>query len=300
MNPRPVLVVGDIAVDVVALMAGPLAAASDSAARIRYAGGGAGANVAAWLASLGVPVLLAGRVGADAAGRQALGELAAAGVELAVATDSTEATGTVIVLVDADGERSMIPDRGANRALETTDLRADLVGRAGHLHLSGYPLLDERSSAAALAVLDLARRHGLTISLDPASVAPLVEFGPDRFLAATAGADLMLPNEAEARLLGGSSDPTEAALRLARSYGAVVVSCGAAGAVWATGETSGHVAAVATNVVDTTGAGDAFTAGLLARWRTGVPITECVSAALATAARAVTRLGARPTGRDKP
>lgn len=300
MKQGPILVVGDIAVDVVAVLAGPLAAASDSAARIRYAGGGAGANVAAWLAALGVPVLLAGRVGADAAGGQALGELAAAGVDLAVATDAIEATGTVIVLVDTDGERSMIPDRGANRALQATDLPAGLVGRAGHLHLSGYPLLDDRSSPAALAVLDLARRQGLTISLDPASVAPLVEFGPDRFLAATAGADLLLPNEPEARLLAGSSDPTQAALTLARSYGAVVVSCGAAGAVWAKGDLSGHVPAARARVVDTTGAGDAFTAGLLARWRTGAPIADYVAAAVRTAARAVTRLGARPAERDEP
>lgn len=300
MKPGPILVVGDIAVDVVAVLAGPLTAASDTAARIRYTGGGAGANVAAWLAALGVPVLLAGRVGRDAAGRQALDQLAAAGVEFAGATDPTEATGTVIVLVDADGERSMIPDRGANRALTPADLPAGLVRRAGHLHLSGYPLLDDRSSPAALAALDLGRRHGLTISVDPASVAPLVEFGPDRFLAATAGADLLLPNESEARLLGGSGDPTEAAVTLARSYGAVVVSCGAAGAVWAEGHSTGHVPAAAARVVDTTGAGDAFTAGLLARWRTDVPLAECVAAAVRTATRAVTRLGARPAPREEP
>lgn len=294
MTPGPVLVVGDIAVDVVAVLAGPLAVASDSAARIRYAGGGAGANVAVWLATLGVPVTLAGRVGADSAGARALADLTAAGVALAVSSDPDEPTGTVIVLVDPGGERSMIPDRGANRALAPTDVPVGLFAGARHLHLSGYPLLDGRSHDAALAALQRAREHGLTVSVDPASVAPLVEFGPERFLSLTAGTDLLLPNEAEAQLLAGEPDTAVAAHRLADSYGAVVISCGAAGAVWAWDGRSGHVPAVNTEVVDTTGAGDAFTAGLLAGWRSGASLPECVAAAVQTAARAITQVGARP------
>ncbi|MBA2414511.1 MAG: sugar kinase [Geodermatophilaceae bacterium] len=289
-----VVVVGDIAVDVVATMSAPVARGSDSPARIRYAAGGAGANVAAWLADLDVSVALIGRVGADDAGRSCLAGLTAAGVQVVVAIDPEATTGTVIVLVDPDGERSMIPDRGANLRLEPADVDERFFARGIHLHLSGYPLLDAGSRAAALHALALARGAGMTISVDPASTAPILAFGTDRFLAATEGVDLLLPNRAEAELLTGREDSGAAAVELARRYGAVVVTCGAQGAVWAAGGESGLVPALPARVVDTTGAGDAFTAGLLASWLAAQPLPDCVLAGTRAAARAVGLVGAQP------
>lgn len=302
MTGRPadrVVVLGDIAVDVVAMMTGPMVAGSDNPARIRYAGGGAGANVASWLAVLGVPVTLIGRVGADAAGQEALADLAVAGVELAVTVDPDEATGTVVVLVDALGERSMLPDRGANRAVVPADLPTHLFSAGAHLHLSGYLLLDPASADAALAALALARAAGLSVSVDPASTGPLQAFGVDRFVTATDGASLLLPNEAEAILLSGSPDAVSAATALTSAYGAVLVSCGADGAVWA-GDDGSHGAtpAFSAEVVDTTGAGDAFTAAVLAAWRRGRSLADCARAGVRTAAIAVSAAGARPPARE--
>lgn len=289
-----VVVIGDIVVDVVATMSGPVAAGSDSPARIRYAAGGSGANVAAWLAELEVPVALIGRVGADDAGRRCLDELRGAGIHLAVAVDPDAPTGTVIVLVDADGERSMIPDRGANLRLGVADVEGRLFAPGTHLHLSGYPLLDAGSRAAAVHALGLARDVGMTISVDPASTAPIRAYGAERFLAATEGADLLLPNLMEAELLTGCSDPLTAAGELATRYCAAVVTCGARGAVWAAGESSGRVSAQPADAVDTTGAGDAFAAGLLASWLAGRPLPECVQAGTRAAARAISVVGAQP------
>lgn len=289
-----VVVLGDIAVDVVAAMSAPVAPGSDSSAQIRYTTGGAGANVAAWLADLTVPVSLIGRVGADDAGRRCLAELTDAGVRLAVAIDPVATTGTVIVLVGPDGERSMIPDRGANLLLQPSDVEERLFRPGGHLHLSGYPLLDRESQPAAFHALALARGVGMTISVDPASTAPLHAFGTDRFLAATSGADLLLPNRAEAELLTGRGDPLAAAAELARRYGAVVVTCGARGAVWARGGETGRVAAPPIDVLDTTGAGDAFAAGLLGSLMNSRPLPDCVRAGTVAAARAVAFVGAQP------
>lgn len=292
---RRVLVVGDLAVDVVALLAGPLATDSDTAARISYAGGGAGANVAAGLATLDVPVTLVTRVGDDALGRQSLADLAAIGVDLAVPLDATTATGTVIVLVDPDGERSMVPDRGANRLLDPADLPDELMATATHLHLSGYVLLDHRSEPAAQHALARARAHGLTVSVDPASAAPLAAYGPDRFLTATAGADLLLPNAVEARLLAGTADVAAAARILAERYADVVVSCGRDGAIWASGGRTGRVPAPPVAVVDTTGAGDAFTAAVVAAWLGGAGLLLAAEAGVRSGAAAVGRPGARPS-----
>ncbi|MGI8691858.1 MAG: carbohydrate kinase family protein [Geodermatophilaceae bacterium] len=290
-----VVVLGDLVVDVVATMSAPVAAGSDSPARIRYAAGGAGANVATWLAGLGVPVSLIGRVGADDAGRRCLAAVATAGVHVAVAVDDDATTGTVIVLVDPDGERSMIPDRAANLRLCPEDVDGGLFTPGAHLHLSGYPLLDQSSSAAACHALLLARRAGMTVSVDPASTAPLHACGVDRFLDLTEGVDLLLPNRAEAQLLTGWSDPLAAAEWLAHRYGAVVVTCGSDGAIWASNGEKGQVPAQPARVVDTTGAGDAFAAGLLAAKVMSQPLPDCVRAGTVAAARAVGIVGAQPS-----
>ncbi|CAN5285112.1 sugar kinase [soil metagenome] len=287
-----VLVLGDVNMDVVAVLAAAIQPGTDTPAAIRCTAGGAGANVASWLASLGVDVTLIGRVGDDDAGRRCIGELNAVRTVLSIDPDAP--TGSVVVLVDPTGERSMLCDRGANLRLTPGDLPAELFQAGAHLHLSGYTLLHERPRPAALRALTLARVAGMTISVDPASTAPLAAYGPDRFRAETTGADLLLPNLAEARLLSGVQDPAGAAWALASGYGAVVVSCGADGAVWAAGEETGRAAAEPLEVVDTTGAGDAFTAGLLAAWLDSTPLSECVWRATRTAARAVTGIGAGP------
>ena len=285
------VVVGDLATDVVAVLSGEPAPGSDRPATIRSRGGGAGANVAAHLAVLGVPVVLAGCVGDDAAGTALVAELRAAGVRTAVRTVPGAASGTIVSLVEPDGQRSMLADRGAN-----LDLRADDVpppGPGGHLHLSGYTLLHERPRAAGLAALAAARAAGCTVSVDPASTGPLTASGVERWRADTAGIDLLVPNADEARLLSGCADVTEAARALAGRHRAVAVTLGADGALWAAGSTLVHRPAHPADVVDTTGAGDAFTAGLLSVWLTGGEPAAALDAGLARAAVVVGRPGAR-------
>jgi ribokinase len=289
-----VVVVGDVCTDVVALLAGAPAPGSDRPAAITTRGGGAGANVAAHLAALGTPVVLAGCVGDDLPGQALCRDLAAAGVTLAVRTVPGRATGTIISLVEPGGERSMLADRGANLDLQPDDVPPPPPG--GHLHLSGYTLLDGRSRSAGLAALAAARAAGCTVSVDPASTGPLAAYGVDRWLADTATATLLLPNADEARLLTGCADPAAAARALARSHSVVVVSLGAEGALWAAGDVLVHRPAHPAAVVDTTGAGDAFTAGVLSVWSASGSRPDPVAAleaGLKRAAGVVGRPGAR-------
>ena len=292
-----VVVVGDVNTDVVVVLEGEPAPGSDRPATIRSRGGGAGANVAVHLARLGVPVALAGCVGDDPAAAGLREELTAAGVRLALRTVPGAATGTVVSLVEPGGQRSMLADRGANLALAPEDIPPPASG--GHLHLSGYTLLDPGPRAAGMAALAAAVAAGCTVSVDPASTGPLARYGVDRWSADTAAATVLLPNADEARLLTGCTDPTAAALALAARHEVVAVSLGADGAVWASGTTVVHRPAHPTLVVDTTGAGDGFTAGLLAAWLRarqggGEPDPVAVlDAGLARAADVVRQPGAR-------
>jgi sugar/nucleoside kinase (ribokinase family) len=207
-----------------------------------------------------------------------------------VERDPRRPTGTCIVLVHPGGERTMVPDPGANDALAVADLPD-----GAHLHLTGYTFLREGSRAAGLAALALARERGIPVSVDPSSAAPLAAVGARAFLEWVAGAHVLLPNADEAQALTGEADPVRAARELARRAGGeVVVTLGAGGALWTDGDDVVRAAAQPARAVDSTGAGDAFAAGLLAaRLRGGTP-AAALAAGCALAARAVAVPGARP------
>jgi len=289
-----VVVVGDLMVDVVAWASAPLAHASDTPAQITTHPGGGGANVAARLAEAGVTTLLVARAGNDPSGRAAVEDLRAAGVRTNVAVDPLRPTGTCVVIVEPDGERTMLPDRGANGALTPADLPVEELRSATHLHLSGYTLLDPGSRAAGLVALEHARAAGASVSVDPASAAPLRGAGARAFLGWIRKADVLLPNLEEAAVLTGAPDPEAAAWALARDHTEVVITLGAAGAMWSDGEQVVRAEAAAAQApVDTTGAGDAFTAGWLAARLGGAEPAEALAAANELAARTLRRAGAR-------
>lgn len=291
MTTARVLVVGDAGVDVLVRHAGPIVPGDDSPALIRTALGGAGANTATWLAHLGVDTTLVGRIGDDPAGRQVLGGLTTAGVRAAMAVDPDVATCCVVVLVAPNGQRTMLPDRGAAGRLHPDDLDPTLLAGAAHLHLSGYVLLQESTRAAGLATLAAARAAGLRTSVDPQSAALIGD--RDAFLAAVRGVDLLLPNADELAALTGSTDPASAA-RLLDVVGAVAVTSGVDGAAWV--DHHGLIAVPATNTacVDSTGAGDAFNAGVIAALLTSSSTVDAVRAGVAAGAAAIGVEGGQP------
>lgn len=296
------MVVGDVVTDIVAVLAAPVAPGSDTHADVRLTGGGQAANTAAWLGWQGVPVTFVGAVGDDEAGEARVSELVAAGVRCAVRRLPGVPTGTVIVLAHA-GERSMITDRGANLRLAPEDIDAALADApdAAHLHLSGYTLLDRASRAAGRHALAAARRRGLTTSVDAASAEPLRQVGAAAFLQWIRGVDLLLANSDEAAALTGTElhadrpSAVERARALRGVAGNVVIKRGGEGVVWA--EPNGVVTELPARrvpVVDATGAGDAFAAGLLAAWVGGATPAAALRHASELGARAVATVGARP------
>ncbi|MBA3340077.1 MAG: sugar kinase [Geodermatophilaceae bacterium] len=291
---QDVLVVGDANLDVLVAPERPIEHGTDVPAEIRLRPGGAGANVALGLARLGVSTTLAGCIGATDAGA-VIRPLDNAGVQLALRAVSDARTGAVVAIIGAHGERSMASDRGANLALREADLGPDLIGAHRHLHISAYSMFDPDTGAAVCTAIDRAKALGVTVSVDPASVAPLRAHGLAKFLADIAGVELLLPNTDEALALSGQSDVESAARHLALAFPVVATTCGPHGAVWADQKrVLAQPASVAPGpIVDTTGAGDAFTAGLLAAWLAdGTPI-ECLDAGQRAAAQVVRRWGAQ-------
>ena len=262
------VVLGDLMVDVVTRTSGPLARGSDTPAQVSMGGGGSGANVAAWAAWLGAPVALVCRVGDDHRGQRAVAELREAGVDVHATVDRERPTGTCVVLVEPGGERTMLPDPGAN------DGPLGPVPAGRHLHVVGYALLRDGPRESALAAIEQARATGMTVSVDPSSWALLY---PD----AIPAVDLMLPNEQEAELAGIAPE--------------VVTKLGSGGARWSDGFDTIAVPAEPVDVVDTTGAGDAFAAGFLTARFDGADPRAALEAGCRVAARAVAQVGARPS-----
>jgi ribokinase len=287
---------GDLMVDVVARLFGPLAEGSDSPGVISYVGGGSAANTAAWLTRVGVDSVFIGSIGDDPAGQGQLESLHALGVDVRFRVDRIRPTGTCLVLVAPTGERTMVPDPGANLSLMEHDVPTDEFRAGDHLHVSGYALLRD-SRDAAVHAMKAARATGMTISVGAASSAPLTLAGPEVFLGLLPNDVLLFANESEAAVLtGASGSSADLARALAGPDRQVVVTAGSGLAAWSDGSEVTTLAAepLERPELDTTGAGDAFTAGFLAaRGRDALPVV-CLRDGHTLAAAACRTKGGRP------
>jgi sugar/nucleoside kinase (ribokinase family) len=277
--------IGDVMLDVIVRLEEPLAVGDDVRARTRTGAGGQAANVAAWAASLGAQARCIAKRGDDAAGELVARELDEHGVEL-VGPVAAGPTGVVVSLVGADGERSMASDRGVAPSLEPDELDGDWL-RCDVLHVSGYALLREPISHAALLAATLARERGARVSVDVAAWTEIRAFGPVRFreLLDTLAPDVLFATEAEWEMLGGAylTAPTG------------VLKRGARGVTVVTADARLDLAPVAAEVVDTTGAGDALAAGFLSvAMGDGGSLEEAARRGLHAAARCVARVGSLP------
>ncbi|MEJ2579939.1 MAG: ribokinase [Kineosporiaceae bacterium] len=246
--------------------------------------GGKGANQAVAAARLGARTAFVGRVGDDAHGRFLREALTGAGVEASGLRTTTAPTGTALILLTPDGENSIVVSPGANARLDAADVDRDEVRRSRVLLLQG-----EVDAGTSLAAARLAT--GLVV-LNLAPVGPV----PPPLLERC---DVLVVNEYEAAALLGAPAPDGAArtARLLRGRGpsVVVITLGALGAVAVDGVRHRSVRPPPVDVVDTTGAGDAFTAALAQQLAAGVDPLGALELAVRAGAAAVTRRGAQPS-----
>jgi sugar/nucleoside kinase (ribokinase family) len=295
MTAPVVLVVGDVIDDIVVTPLDAVTRDSDTTSRIVRTPGGSAANQAAWMASAGLAVRLVARVGGVDVARHTA-SLSEVGVSPLLIPDTSAPTGTIVVLLDAGGGRTMYTDRGANLRLCAADLPLSLLDGVDVLHVNGYSLFVESARLALVALISEARRRGIPFTVDPSSASYLAALGARVFLDATRGAAVCLPNLDEGRVLTGATAPDDVLATLLREYGVVALKLGTDG-VLVGGSDGGSelLSSQASSVIDPTGAGDAFCAGFLASWLAGHSPVESAASGTALAARAVALMGGRPT-----
>lgn len=288
---KPLLAIGDLVLDVVASVAHQMEVDTDTPGQVRSAPGGSAANMAVWTARLGSPVRFVGRVGNDLLGRALVDDLRQEGVEPFVRLDDSHPT-AVLVLFSQGTQRHMMVPSGANHFLDVEDVPVEAVRSAGWVHLTGYSYFWQASARAAQRVLEIARETGTPISFDPSSAG----FIRRRGLKVPEGVEVLLPNLEEAQVLTGCMDEGQAARRLGETVPIVAVKLGPKGTlIHDRGvQTLVPPAVPADEVLDTTGAGDAWAAAFVQGLRNGLGAVEAARAANVLGAHVVTRVGARP------
>lgn len=232
---------------------------------IRMTVAGTGAGTAVDMARLGLKVATFGVVGDDELGRWLTSKMAAEGIDVAgIAVDPSVPTSATMLPIRPNGERPALHVIGANAKLSPDHLDWNVIEQARYLHIGGTSLMECLDGEPTARILERARVAGLVTSLDMIGV-PQFEheamFGPSY-----EHLDYFLPNEEDALMLAGASTRAEAIRWFHnRGVGATVITLGAEGASYAAvGEDEVVVPAYAVDVVDTTGCGDAFSAGFIA------------------------------------
>ncbi|EGX59897.1 ribokinase [Streptomyces zinciresistens K42] len=249
---------------------------------LRTIPGGKGANQAIAAARAGGTVSMIGAVGNDAFGTRLRSTLEHSGVDTDDLRTADGPSGTAHIVVDAEGGNAIVVVPGANGTLDHLS-----PGDEGVIASASTLLLQlEIPLPAVLAGARAARRHGVRTVLTPSPAQPL----PGELLAAV---DLLVPNEHEAAVLTGRTDPREAAGALLDRVPEVVVTLGAAGCLYAArGAEPLTVPAPEVTAVDTTGAGDTFVGALAVASGEGRPMPDALRWAAAAAALSVQREGA--------
>ncbi|MGK2851322.1 MAG: carbohydrate kinase family protein [Candidatus Limnocylindrales bacterium] len=309
-RPRPrrsaprtrIVVLGDLMLDVVLAPAQPMETGSDVPGRVSLVQGGSAANTARWVARLGARSSLICAVGRDAAGRALIDAVREDGVMPRVVRVAAARTGRIGVLVAPGGERSFVADREAADALAPGDLRAAWFRSTDALHLPAYSLLGEPLGLAGRRAVTLAREAGAMISVDIASIVPLLANGrrAARALLESVAPDLLFATAAEAEALLGRN-AADGLLDLAPT---AVIKRGAKGATVLAREGDERlrfeVATQHVTATDSTGAGDAFDAGFLVGWFAARSAGRSIPASLQRAALAGHRAAAKQLTTPRP
>lgn len=253
--------------------------------------GGCAANTATWLVRLGLRTSVMGKVGHDAFGDFVLGALDSRGVDRrSVLRDPRSPTSTSVVLVDPAGERTFLHLPGADGTLTATEIGPEVLSGARAVHVGGALVMPALDGEPLAGLLKEARLGGLQTSVDTvwdptggwARIQPCLPY-----------VDIFFASMAEAAAITGMDDPERAASWLRRKgAGEVALKLGADGSYLQCGDFSGYVPAVPVDVVDGTGAGDAFVAAYLFARQQGRAPVEAGRLANAAGAWATTTVGA--------
>ena len=278
---------GDINIDVAVGIDSPPEPGGEAFASTSRVGlGGSAVNSAVSLVRLGLPTIVIGQVGADAFGDFAIAELATAGVDTAgVVVTPSETTGLNLVAVTPDGERTMIGARGANPAFAADP---EWVEEIDWLHMSGYALLADPQRSAARRAMARAKQRSIPISIDvPSEVGKVLG---EALIEDIAGVAIASTGDPALQAIAGTDDPVDRLL--AAEVGMVAVTAGGRPCRLVNDRAAVTLTPPTVKTVDTTGAGDAFVAGLVAATLSGLGLGSTAVVASTLGAAAITHRGA--------
>jgi len=275
---------------------------TDVPGRVALVQGGSAANTARWLGRLGAHVTLVAAVGRDPAGRALVEAVRGDKVRIRASRVAGARTGRIGVIVGPGGERSFVADRAAADQLRPEELKTEWFAGVDALHLPVYSLLGQPLASAGRRAIELARASHALVSLDLASIGPLLGRGRRvaRQIVVDAAPDLLFATAAEAEALLGRYG-VEGLLEFAPR---AVVKRGSKGATVMARDGDERlrfeVATEHLSAADTTGAGDAFDAGFLVGWFGALSVGRALPAAMRRAALAGHRAAARQLGSRRP
>ena len=257
--------------------------------------GGSAANTCAVAAMLGARVAYIGKVADDQLGQVFRHDIGAVGVHFpSTALHGGAPTARCLIMVTPDGQRTMNTYLGACVTLGPADIDTALVGDAAVTYLEGYLFDPPEAQAAFRAAADAAHDAGRKVALSLSD-----SFCVHRHRAAfrdlvDGHIDILFANQAEITALYETNSFAEAAAWARRDVGLAALTRSEAGSLIIAGGDTVEIAAVATTVIDTTGAGDAYAAGFLAGLTAGKPLAECGRLGSVAAAEVISHYGARP------
>lgn len=271
-----------------------LTALDQHTACAKRASGGSAANSVIAFSAFGGRAFYACKVADDDNGAFYLNDLLAAGVQSpAHARVNGGVTGTCVVMVTPDAERTMNTHLGITAEMSASELDLAALEQAGYLYIEGYLATSPSARHAVATARSLATRQGIPTALtfsDPA----MVQYARDGLTDMLAdGVDILFCNESEAMLWSASTIVDEAIKALHRHSPLVVVTCGSRGAIISRDGEQTAIAPFPVTAVDSNGAGDAFAGAFLFGLSRGWPLAECGRLAARTAAQVVSRFGPR-------
>jgi len=259
---------------------------------IHYCSGGSAANTIVGIAEMGGKTAYACKTGADAFGQRYLDEMKKLGITIEIPQAEGQ-TGSCVVLITEDAQRTMLTSLGISSALQTEDIIEAEIAKAKYVYVEGYLFAGESTRAAALRAIELARANGVKVALtisDPF----LVDICREQFRELIEGpVDLLFCNEEEAKALTGLKDPIDCAHDIHRHCENVALTLGRKGSIIMHEGEVWPVEGVEVEAVDTTGAGDMYAAGVLYGITNGLSWQQAGHLGSHAAARVVAQLGAR-------
>ncbi len=259
---------------------------------VNYCSGGSAANTIVGIADMGGKTAYACKTGEDGFGRRYLEEMEKLGIHIEIPQEPGQ-TGTCVVLITPDAQRTMLTNLGISSTLDAVDMIESDIAKAKYLYVEGYLFAGGPTKAAALKAIELAKANDVKVALtisDPF----LIDICRDEFQKLIEGpVDLLFCNEEEAMSLTGLEDPIDCAHAIHKHCENVALTLGKNGSIIMHEGEAFPIEGVQVEAVDTTGAGDMYAAGVLYGITNGLTWQQAGHLGSHAAARVVSQMGAR-------